>query len=51
MNDAHVAIIAEDDVGNQILTIPDEILDELGLSYGDEVTLTVEDGAIIVTKL
>lgn len=51
MNDAHVATIDEDDVGNSILTIPDDVLEELGLSYGDEVTLSVEDGSIVITKL
>lgn len=51
MNGIPVATIDEDDVGNSILTIPDEILEELGLSYGDEVTLVVEDGALIVAKL
>lgn len=51
MNDSHVVTVDEDDIGNSILAIPDEILDELGLSYGDEVTLSVEDGSIVITKL
>lgn len=51
MKTSDVEILSEDDVGNVTLTIPEDILDELGLSYGDEVTLVVEGGALIVTKL
>lgn len=38
------------DPDNILMKIPQEILDHNGWKEGDELTITVEDGAIIISK-
>lgn len=38
------------DPENILMKIPQEILDHNGWKEGDELTITVEDGAIVIVK-
>lgn len=38
------------DPDNILMKIPQEILDHNGWKEGDELTITVEDGAIVISK-
>lgn len=38
------------DPNNILMKIPQEILDHNGWKEGDELTITVEDGAIVISK-
>ena len=38
------------DPDNILMKIPQEILDRNGWKEGDELTITVEDGAIVISK-
>ena len=38
------------DPNNILMKIPQEILDHNGWKEGDELTITLEDGAIVISK-
>lgn len=38
------------DPENILMKIPQEILDHNGWKEGDELTITIEDGAIVISK-
>ena len=38
------------DPDNILMKIPQEILDRNGWKEGDELTITIEDGAIVISK-
>lgn len=38
------------DPDNILMKIPQEILDQNGWKEGDELTITIEDGAIVIIK-
>jgi hypothetical protein len=38
------------DPDNILMKIPQEILDHNGWKEGDELTVTIEDGAIVISK-
>lgn len=38
------------DPDNILMKIPQEILDHNGWKEGDELTITIEDGAIVISK-
>ena len=42
-------IIASDD--SAVILLPQEVLDQMGVSNGDEVELSVEEGAVILRPL
>lgn len=46
----YIEKIEEDNEGNLIIKIPDELLEELGWKEGDELEVIVEDGYLILRK-
>lgn len=42
-------ILASDD--SAVILLPQEVLDQIGVSNGDEVELSVEEGAVILRPL
>lgn len=42
-------IIASDD--SAVILLPQEVLDQIGVSNGDEVELSIEEGAVILRPL
>ena len=50
MSHRFVVTLEEDQYGDLIMPIPEEILDELGWTVGDDLDYTLDDDSIILRK-
>lgn len=50
MTDKKYGVVYMDEHNNHVIDIPEEILQTLGWKEGTDVTLTVENGQIVIRK-
>jgi len=50
MSHRFVVTLEEDEYGDLIMPIPEEVLDELGWTVGDDLDYTLDEDSIILRK-
>ena len=48
---SYVVQLEEDEVGDLILPIPEELLEQLGWKEGDELDFSLRDGLVVIQKV
>ena len=51
MSHRYILPVEEDEHGEYYITLPDELLDETGWDYGDQLQYEIQDDTIILRKL
>lgn len=51
MSHRYILPVEEDEHGEYFITLPDELLDETGWDYGDQLQYEIQDDTIILRKL